>query len=146
MRKDFQSDVFLSYRQQEPDKTWVRKVLYPALRDSGLRVLIDFRDFRLGMPVITEMERGVLSSAYTVAVVTPAYLKSTFTEFENLISQHLGLEEAKNRLLIVVREQCDISLRLRYKLWLPMTTEGEFQENLPRLVQALSDQSQFQGR
>src|SRR5262249_37177886 len=44
-----------SYRHHEPDKTWVRKTLFPRLRDEGLRVCIDFRNFRLGTPVVTEM-------------------------------------------------------------------------------------------
>ena len=37
----FQYDVFLSYRGQDPDKTWVRKTLYPALKTEGLKVCLD---------------------------------------------------------------------------------------------------------
>ena len=41
-------DVFISYRQQEPDKSWVRHTLLPSLKSEGLRVCIDFECFRLG--------------------------------------------------------------------------------------------------
>lgn len=132
-------DVFISYRQREPEKSWVRQTLLPRLTDAGLRVLIDFKHFRLGAPLITEMERAVKESRYTLIVATPAYFESSFTEFENLIAQHLGLEEAQHRLLLIMRETADLTLRLNYKLWLPMTTDEEFEDNLPRLVEALKE-------
>ena len=53
----FKYDVFLSYRQQEPDKTWARDVLLPRLKAAGLRVCVDFECFRLGAHLIIEMER-----------------------------------------------------------------------------------------
>jgi len=115
----------------------VRKVLVPSLVTAGVKPMIDVRHFRLGAPLIKEMERGVLVSRYTLLVATPAYFKSSFTEFENLLSQHLSLEEAKDRLLVLMREPCELSLRLGYKLWLPMTTDEEVEQNLPRLTEAL---------
>jgi len=134
---DFAFDVFISYRQHEPEMTWVRKTLVPRLEAAGVKPMIDVRHFRLGAPLIKEMERGVLQSRYTLLVATPAYFKSSFTEFENLLSQQLGLEESKDRLLVVMREPCELSLRLSYKLWLSMISDEEVQENLPRLAQAL---------
>jgi TIR domain len=133
----FVYDVFLSYRHQDPDKTWVRKALLPHIDEAGLRACIDFRDFRLGAPLVTEMERAVVQSRYTLAILSPAYLAGPFTEFESVISQHLGLEQSQHRLLLVVREPCERSLRLRYKIWLELKDEEEFAENLPRLIQAL---------
>ena len=130
-------DVFLSYRHHEPDKTWVRKTLYPKLQEAGVRACIDFRDFRLGEAIITEMERAVIGSRYTLAILTPKYLEGNFAEFENLIAQHLSLEESAQRLLLVLREPCQPSLRLRYKLWLEMTNDVEFEENFPRLVETI---------
>lgn len=137
MPAPYHFDVFVSYRQRSPDKEWVRGLLCKALREAGLSVFIDVEQFRLGEPVINEMARGVEESTYTVAVATPAYLQSSYTEFENLISQHLGLEGASHRLVVVMREACELPLRLRYKLWLPMTNEAEVAENLPRLVATL---------
>jgi hypothetical protein len=129
--------VFVSYRQRSPDQEWVRGPLCNALREAGLSAFIDVEQFRLGEPVINEMARGVEESAYTIAVATQTYLQSAFTEFENLISQHLGLEGASHRLVVVMRETCELPLRLRYKLWLPMTNDAEVAQNLPRLVATL---------
>jgi hypothetical protein len=130
-------DVFISYRQHDPEMTWVRKILFPKLEVYGVKPMIDVRHFRLGAPLIKEMERGVLQSRYTLLVATPAYFQSAFTEFENLLSQQLGLEQAQERLLVLMRESCDLSLRLSYKLWLPMMSDDEVEQNMPRLAEAL---------
>ena len=134
---DFVYDVFISYRQQEPDKTWVRKTLLPELEAAGLHACIDYRDFRLGAPLIREMERAVEQSRYTLAVLSPAYLKSNFTELENILAGHLGLERSQRRLLAIMRQACTPRLGMRAHLWLDMTNDDEFEINLARLVYEL---------
>ena len=88
---DHAYDVFISYRQQDPDGAWVRGVLVERLRAAGLRVFVDYESFRLGAPLVLEMARGVEQSRYTLAVLSPAYLESNFTELENVLAEHLGL-------------------------------------------------------
>lgn len=131
---DFTYDVFISYRHQDPDKTWVRKTLLPRLKAEGLRVCIDYQCFRLGALIVEEMERAVTQSHYTLAILSPAYLSSNFTNLENILAEHMGLEEGKQRFLIVLREPCTPSLRIRARLWLDMTDDDEFESNLTRLV------------
>ncbi len=72
--KEFAYDAFVSYRHQEPDGPWVRGVLVERLRAAGLRVCLDVDDFRLGLPLVLEMARGVERSRSTLAVLSPAYL------------------------------------------------------------------------
>src|SRR4051794_33245835 len=100
-------DAFVSYRQQEPDRSWVRQTLVPRLEGAGLCLCVDYRCFRLGAPFVTEMERAVEQSRYTVAVLTPAYFTSAFTEFENVLADHLGLEGQERRLLMIRRGACE---------------------------------------
>jgi hypothetical protein len=132
-------DVFISYRQQDPDGTWVRDVLVERLRAADLRVFVDYESFRLGAPLVLEMARGVEQSRYTLAVLSPAYLASNFTELENVLAEHLGLELSQRRLLMVRRAPCQPRLGLRARLWLDMTSDEEVDRNLPRLVAALRD-------
>jgi TIR domain len=129
-----QYDVFISYRQREPDMSWVRKKLAPALSARKIRVFIDYRCFRLGAPVLKEMERGVIQSRYTLAVLSPEYLGSNFTEVENLMADHLGLVESRRRMLAVMFRECDPGIRMSFRLWLDMTDEAEFDNNVERLV------------
>ncbi|HSF29899.1 MAG TPA: TIR domain-containing protein [Candidatus Tectomicrobia bacterium] len=133
----FAYDVFISYRQQEPDRSWVRKTLQPRLEAQGLRACIDYRDFRLGAPLVLEMARAVEQSRYTLAVLSPAYLTSNFTELENVLAEHLGLETSQRRLLAIMREPCTPRLGMRARLWLDMTDDGELERNVERLVYEL---------
>ncbi|MBI5652154.1 MAG: toll/interleukin-1 receptor domain-containing protein [Chloroflexi bacterium] len=137
MANHFHYDVFLSYRQRDPDKTWVQQKLFPRLEAEVIRACIDTRDFRLGEPLIAAMARAVETSRYTLMVLTPAYLTSNFTEFENLLAEHLGLEQHERRLLAVMREKCDPPLRMRFRLWLDMSDDAQFDVALARLVQEL---------
>jgi hypothetical protein len=85
------------------------------------------------------MARGVEQSRYTLAVLSPAYLASNFTELESVLAEHLGLEMSQRRLLAVRRVPCEPRLGMRARLWLDMTTDEEVDRNLPRLVAALRE-------
>ena len=137
MTHAFRYDVFVSYRQRDPEKTWVRNLLVPRLAAEGLRVCIDYRDFRLGAPLIREMERAVEQSQYTLAVLSPAYLQSNFTALENVLAEHIGLQQSQYRLLAVMREHCTPRASMQARLWLDMTDDALFDENLDRLVAQL---------
>lgn len=136
-------DFFVSYRHRDPDKSWVRKTLVPALEARGLRALIDYRDFRLGAPLVTEMARAVEECRFTLAVITSAYIQSNFTELENVMAKQLGLEKSQVRLIGILRDpELDISqvrLDIRGSLMLDMTDDDEFEVLVERLVGAIKN-------
>jgi hypothetical protein len=133
----FRYDGFISYRQRDPDRSWVREVLMPGLEAAGLRLCVDFQCFRLGAPLVLEMARAVEQSRYTLGVLSPAYLESNATELENVLSEHLGIERSERRLLFVMREQCTPRLGIRARLWLDMTDDDQAEANLERLAHEL---------
>ena len=53
------SEAFVSYRRQDPNTTWVRRTLVPALEAAGLRICVDLRAFRLKHSSVAEMGRAV---------------------------------------------------------------------------------------
>jgi len=136
-------DFFVSYRHREPDKTWVRKTLVPALEAKGLRALIDYRDFRLGAALVTEMARAVEESRFTLAVITTAYIQSNFTELENVMAKQLGLEKSQVRLIGILRDPAldlnQVRLDIRASLMLDMTDDEEFEGLVERLVGAIKN-------
>jgi hypothetical protein len=127
-------DAFVSYRRFDPDRSWVKRRFVPALRAGGVRVFLDETDFRLGEPLIDAMTRGVEVSRYTVAVLTPGYLLSSFTELESLMAEHLGLEKKQGRLIGVMREPVEARLSMRLRLWLDLTDDADFEEGVARIV------------
>ena len=133
-------DVFVSYRQKDPDKRWVREILVPALDAAGLDVYIDFRSFELGVSVIENMAHAVDRSRYAVAVMSPAYFDSGFTELERVMAQHVGLEKRQRRLIGLMLEECAPPTELRPFLWLDVSEVDDVDSpELQRLIAALSN-------
>lgn len=130
-------DLFVSYRWEEPSKTWVRERLVPALEERGVRVCVDYRCFRLGAPLVSEMERAVLMSTVTLSVMTPAYYESGFGDLERKMAQHLDAEEREMRWLAVIREPVDLALLERFRLALDMTDDAEFDAHVDALADAV---------
>ncbi len=131
---EFNYDVFISY--SHADKAWVRGELLKRLEAGGLRACIDTRDFRPGAPIVKEMERAVLTSRRTLIVLTPSYLKSAWTEFETLLLQTLDPANQNLRLLPLLKEKCDVPLRIRYLGYVDFVDEPE--SAWERLLSALS--------
>ena len=137
MADDFDYDVFVSYRRAEPDRGWVHGRLVPRLRADGLLVCLDDDCFRPGAPLVLEMERAVQVSRYTLAVLTPRYMLSNFTELETVLAEHLGLERTERRLLAVMYEQTRPRLGIRARVILDMTDGAEFEAAMARLCAQL---------
>ena len=137
MADRFGYDVFISYRHADPDGGWVRGRLVPRLRADGLAVCLDMDSFRLGAPLVREMERAVEASRYTLAVLSPRYLESGFTELENVLAEHLGLERAQRRLIAVMYERARPRLSLRARLYLDMTDPAGFETAAVKLCAEL---------
>ncbi len=109
---EFAYDVFISYSHR--DKAWVRRELLPRLESAGLKVCVDYRDFRIGAPIVKEMERAVLTSRHTLAVLTPAYLDSAWADFEALMIATLDPAGRKARFLPLLLELCELPTRIGY--------------------------------
>jgi predicted phosphodiesterase len=127
-------DAFISYSHR--DEKWVHSWLLPRLEGGGLRVCVDFRDFEPGAPSITEMERAVRQSRKTLLVLTPNYLASEWTEFENILASTLDPAARRRRIIPLFLEQCKLPLRIRSLTYLDFTgSDQEFQ--LRRLLRAI---------
>jgi TIR domain len=135
-RQRFKHDVFISYSHR--NKEWVRDWLLPRLRSAGLRVCIDHESFMPGAPLLTEMERAVLQSRKTVAILTPEYVAggSGWTEFENILVQTLDPAARQRRLIPLLLTPCELPVRLGYLTSIDCTHSAD--EGLERLVSAIS--------
>ena len=131
----FDYDVFISYSSQ--DKAWVRGELLTRLEAAGLQVIIDFRDFRLGAPSINEMERAVTTSRKTLLVLTPTYLASQWAEFENLMLQTLDPANRALRLIPLLKERCDLPIRIGFLTYVDFTDSAEYDRAWQRLLGGL---------
>lgn len=136
-QKNYTYDVFVSYRHKAPSMDWVRNILVPRLDADGFSTIIDYKDFRLGAPLLNEMNRAVNDSRYTLAILTPSYLQSGFTELESIMAEHAGLTQSQRRFIIIMREKCKPRLSMQARLWLDMINDAEFDRNFLKLAQEL---------
>lgn len=134
-RRRFRYDVFISYSSH--NKEWVREWLVPQMKNAGLTVCIDHETFEPGAPSITEIERAVLQSRKTVVILTPEYLQSEWTEFENILVQTSDPAAHQRRLVPMLLVRCELPLRMRALTSLDFTRSEAHTEMLARLATAI---------
>jgi hypothetical protein len=128
-------DAFLSYdRTDAADRAWVEQVVVARLEARGLRLCLEHRDFRFGRSRIREIERAVTTSRYTVSILTPAYVESSFREFESIIAQHQDLEMRAARFIPLLRRPCQPRIGVRMAFALDLTHDAEVDAGIERLA------------
>ncbi|HKP37287.1 MAG TPA: TIR domain-containing protein [Pyrinomonadaceae bacterium] len=135
MSDEFSYDVFISYSSR--DKDWVRGELLERIEQCGLKAFIDYRDFRRGAPSIKECERGVVECRKTLIVLTPNYLSSGWTEFENIMVQTLDPANESLRLLPLLRVECQKPLRMGTLTHIDFTDDADHDLAWRQLLTAL---------
>ena len=131
----FAFDVFVSYAHA--DSAWVRDELLPRLEGTGLKVCIDQRDFRPGVPSVIELERGMRDSRWTVPVLTPAYLDSTWSEFEALMLATFDPADRQLRLIPLLKERCNLPLEINYLTYINFAVPNDPAWSWTQLLTAL---------
>jgi len=132
---DLTYDVFISH--SGADRAWVRDELLPRLKEAGLRVCLDWRDFRPGVPRAAEVERAVTRSRHTLLVLTPAYLEEEWAGFGDLIVQALDPAARERRLLPLLKARCDLPLRIRHLTYVNFADPEEPEWAWAQLLTAL---------
>jgi len=129
-------DVFVSHSRAE--RGWVRDELLPRLKAAGLRVCVDWRDFRPGAPRAAEVERAATRSRHTLLVLTPAYLADEWAEFGDLLVQALDPAARQRRLLPLLKARCDeLPLRIRHLTYVNFADPEEPEWAWAQLLTAL---------
>jgi hypothetical protein len=131
-----QYDVFISY--SHADQAWVRGQLLPYLEKAGLSVLIDYRDFEVGVPSQVNMDRAVEKSRHTLLVLTPAWVQSAWTEFESLMAGAPDPTGQRRKLIPVMLEPCQPPPRIAILTYANLTDPATREARLAVLVRDLS--------
>jgi hypothetical protein len=122
------SDIFLSYSHN--DAAWVRNTLLSRLEQHGFTLMIDYRDFRGGSFSVEEMQRAVIECRRVILVLTPSYITSEWAKFENVMAQTLDPGASQRKLIPILRQTCDIPLRLSSIHYRDLRSDDEHQWEL----------------
>lgn len=106
MSDKFLFDVFISYSSK--DDEWVTKTLLPRIEQAGLKVCIDFRDFAAGKAALHNMRDASKSSRRTLLVMTPNWIASEWTAYENILSRTNDPSGLKQKTIPLLLETCEI--------------------------------------
>ena len=131
-------DAFLSYRHGDPDELFTRE-LRRRLLEAGFKVALDRLDFFPACTFLEEMERCVRSSRYTVAVISPRYFESGNTTEEAIITQVLGMDERKRRLIPLIYETATMPAWLYGLVGIDFSREDPDVDPYERLIAALRE-------
>ncbi len=129
-------DVFLSYRHGPPDATVARE-LAALLEQRGYAVAIDGRDFAPNAHFLTEMERCIRESRFTLALLSRRYLHSGACEEESLISRVLDFGDRQRRLIPVYLEPVETPAWLHGVVGIALHDRDAPVDPVERLVAAL---------
>ncbi len=134
-QNEYDYDVFISY--STCDQEWVRGELLSTLEKAGLKVCIDYRDFRPGAPILTEIRRSVKASKKILVAMTPDYIESEWTEFEVLLVQTIGPTNKDVRLIPLRKSPCNIPENLAIFIYVDFAEPNNLEYEWNRLLTAL---------
>jgi hypothetical protein len=100
-------DLFVAHAA--PDTDFVRGYLLPALNLPSARVLL-MDALPVGGVMVSEIDRGVARSRFTVAVLSPAYLADRWAAFGEQLASHLSAQDVHVIPLRLL--DCELPLRL----------------------------------
>lgn len=142
----FAYDAFISYQfNSDEDRAWVESEMIPKLKAAGVRTA-HYDEFPLGSFIVEEIERAIVRSRYTVAVLTPDYLDDDHPEygfrvFEGALAKHQGAETRRDagrpRYIPLILRPCTPSLSVRAVRPLDLTNPKLRDANLERLIREL---------
>ena len=130
------ADVFISYHPA--DKEWVRKQLLPLLEQQhGLRAIIDYRDFEVGVPKVVNIENAVANSRHTLIVMTPDWVANEWNSFQGLLTSNEDPSGVQAKLMPVMLRPAAIPNRIKFLEPTDLTDPEEREFQLDRLIRSL---------
>lgn len=128
-------DAFISYSHRDAD--WVWEWLVPRLKAAGLTIATDQETFEIGVPSLINMENAVAASRHTILVLTPAYLASEWTMFEQILTQTHDPVGLRQRAIPVLLKPCDMPKRIAMLTCANLTGKLDKEREFTRMVEAL---------
>lgn len=139
----YQYDLHISYA--EANNAWVQGYLIPALGLPEQRV-ITRQAFRPGAPLVTEFERAVTSSRYTILILSPAYLADEWSSLGEQLASYLTIDQQQERLIPLRLEPCAVPLRINFRVGLDCINQANWESEISRMRALLNQPEPLLGR
>jgi AAA-like domain/TIR domain len=133
-------DVFISY--SPTDQGWVHRYLLPRLEQAKLKVCVP-KDFVIGRPKLVNIEESVARSRKILLVLTPHWLNSGWSQFEQLLMQSDDPYGLHARVLPLLVEPCELPPRIKMLTLADFTNRDTIEQELDRLLRGLVDKARM---
>ena len=133
-------DVYISYAKK--DKRWVEAEMVPRLAQEKIKIAVSDEDGLIGVPFIINIEDGIKKSKRILIIISEAYLYDNMANFENILAQHLSIENGDYRLIPIIISSLDKTLippRLSMLTGLDLTDLSEKDIVFAKLLKAISE-------
>jgi hypothetical protein len=127
-------DAFLSY--SHIDGAWVREQLLPRLKERSLNVIYDQR-FDPGVRSAVNMKRAVEGSRFTLVILTPAWVKSPWAQFEGLLTVTEDPSGEHQRLIPLLLKPCQPPPHISELSYIDLTHLPDREAGIQRLLDKL---------
>jgi Sulfatase-modifying factor enzyme 1/TIR domain len=127
-------ELFVAHAEKDSD--WVYGFLLPEIGLDPQAVCTP-RDFKAGAVLVQEYERAVVTSRFTVLVLSPAFGASEWSRFAELLASHENLRSSSDRLIPVLLEPHEIPLHLDFRVRLDCTARSRWETEVGRLRELL---------
>ena len=143
--EEFQYDAFVCYHNH--DIQWVMHTLRILLENKHkLKLCLHDRDWLGGVDIVDNIQQSIEKSRKVVLIITNAFAKSNWCQFELTMAQHRLFSEDRDNLILVMKEKIlDCYMTPRLALQLKTQTYIEWDESemgqkvfWKRLVKAIS--------
>ncbi len=115
-------DFFISYSTY--DKEWARWIAW-KLEEAHFSVVLQDWDFRPGENLVLRMDEAAKQTRSTIAILSPAYLNSRFTQPEWAAAFARDPKGREKRLIPVRVGDCDLDGLLRQIIYINLVGLGE---------------------
>jgi len=136
---EFRYDAFVSY--SSTDREWVTTYLLPPLEEQGLKVAIDFRDFDVGRTAMENMRRFLAQSRHVIYVMSPAWVASDWTAYEDLLTAGKDPAGRRQRIIPILIAGTELPEHLRLRTYANFTDPARYEAEMTRVIRAITGAS-----
>ena len=115
---DYQYDAFVAYNNN--DTYFVASILRGILEDEfNFNICLHDRDWLGGIDIVDNIQQSIDKSRKVVLIITNAFAKSNWCQFELTMAQHRLFSKDRDNLILVMKEKildCNMTPRLALQL------------------------------
>jgi tetratricopeptide (TPR) repeat protein len=133
---EFEHDIFLSYNRTDED--WTARLAERLEQEDwqGRKIRVYFApwDISPGQSIPREIERALPKSRKVGLVMSPEAMSSAWVELERLVTTYIDISARTERLIPLLRRDCEIPALVKPLLKINFTEDEHFEENYRRLL------------